>query len=511
MNAIESENSKNLQSDSFRMYQIDKSRVNKDHPFSKFFTGNKATLLDGTKKQGIDLRNELLQFYEKYYSANQMTLAIVGPEPLTKLKKYVEDGFSSIPNRQAISPETQWRNVPPYLEGKSIIPSLKHKVEIVPVNDSRQVILSWPIVYNQEKEREWQYLKPDNYVSHLIGHEGEGSILSFLKSRGWANGLGASLDKDSSGFSRYEVIISLTKSGLDAVDDVCEAVFSYIDMISRVGVPDYIFDEVLQLDELEWRFLEKGDPSSYVQSLVEGMQKYPPSLYVAGPRRVSVNLDNSIWGNTSRPRSSFESDEQRKVTKDATFDLFSKLTVENSMMTIFSKSFEGKTDKEEKWYGTSYRAYPYSSSNLIKWTSCRSASSLGMFLPRPNQFIPTERGLQAKRSVDRKLLSKPLSFNDRVTPIKPPQVIGGGKENDRWTVYFKQDDRYGQPKAYLIFELLTPDAYSTPKAAVLAQLYDLCLSDSLGEYSYDAVLAGLTYNLQVLPRGVRLTFGGYNE
>jgi len=33
--------------------------------------------------------------------------------------------------------------------------------------------------------------KPEYYVSHLLGHEGEGSLLSYLKKEGLANALGA--------------------------------------------------------------------------------------------------------------------------------------------------------------------------------------------------------------------------------------------------------------------------------------------------------------------------------
>jgi insulysin len=32
---------------------------------------------------------------------------------------------------------------------------------------------------------------PSRYLSHLIGHEGPGSILALIKAKGWANGLGA--------------------------------------------------------------------------------------------------------------------------------------------------------------------------------------------------------------------------------------------------------------------------------------------------------------------------------
>lgn len=71
--------------------------------------------------------------------------------------------------------------------------------------------------------------------------------------------------------------------------------------------------------------------------------------------------------------------------------------------------------------------------------------------------------------------------------------------------------RFNQPKAFLIFQLLTGEPYTSPLKASLAMLYQTCAADLLNEYTYDARLAGLTYDFQVLPRGVRLTFGGYND
>jgi insulysin len=44
MHAVDSENSKNLQTDSRRLYQLNKTLCNKNHPFNKFATGNIDTL-----------------------------------------------------------------------------------------------------------------------------------------------------------------------------------------------------------------------------------------------------------------------------------------------------------------------------------------------------------------------------------------------------------------------------------------------------------------------------------
>lgn len=74
--------------------------------------------------------------------------------------------------------------------------------------------------------RHWQ-TKPDHYVSHLIGHEGPGSILSILKQKSaywfghpaltlmaeWATGLVAGGGQEGSNFSMFRVEIELTPAG----------------------------------------------------------------------------------------------------------------------------------------------------------------------------------------------------------------------------------------------------------------------------------------------------------
>jgi hypothetical protein len=201
LNAIESEHAKNLQSDNFRIYQINKGRQNPEHPHSKFFTGNKRTLAESTKEKGIDLRQSLIDFYTRYYSADQMTLAVVGPQSLGTLQTMVTDAFSKIPNRNVGPPEDAWKGViSPYLgnhygtgsSSDSLIPSFGYVVKVVPVQDLRQATITWPVLYKDDSDRNNALLtKQAQYVSHIIGHEGPGSLLSYLKRQGWANSLSA--------------------------------------------------------------------------------------------------------------------------------------------------------------------------------------------------------------------------------------------------------------------------------------------------------------------------------
>jgi len=509
LNAIESENAKNLQSDSFRSYQLSKSRANAHHPYSKFFTGNKKTLLDNTKAKGINLREELIKFTDRYYSANQMTLAVVAPQSIEKLEKYVAKSFSAIPNKNVGKPEEEWKDIAPY-NGDSLIPSFQHIVEVVPVQDLRQLTLTWPMIYESDQDREKAFLeKQSNYVAHLIGHEGPGSLLSYLKRKRWANSLGSSSEGELAQFENFDVTIGLTKSGFANLNRVVEAVFTYLDMIKEKPVPDYVFQEVLQLSELEWRFATKGNAGNYVQSLSTNMQKYSPPLYVAGPRRIAlIGPDNNLL-DTSEPRTGFSSKKQLENTKKSLEEYVSKISLNNVMITVTSKDFEGKTDKVEKWYGTKYSVKPIPPETLSQWRNCPSPDALKISYPKKNVFIPSEAGLRINIPPRQKPPAN--DFETRIAPIPPPTVIRDATGDGRWTVHFKEDDRFGLPKAFVVFQLLTREVFASADNAALSNFYDACTVDKLGEYAYDAGLAGLSYDVKILPRGVRLTFGGYND
>lgn len=78
VNAVDSEHVKNIPSDAWRLSQLDKSTSNPNHPYSKFGTGNKDTLDTIPKERGIQVREELLKFHKKWYSANLMSLVVLG-------------------------------------------------------------------------------------------------------------------------------------------------------------------------------------------------------------------------------------------------------------------------------------------------------------------------------------------------------------------------------------------------------------------------------------------------
>lgn len=94
-------------------------------------------------------------------------------------------------------------------------------VKFVPVKERDIITLLWILPYVQKEFK----TQPLAYFAFLFGHEGENSLLSYLKSEGLANELSAGGDHELWSFSNFYVDISLTKKGLANYEKVIEAVF----------------------------------------------------------------------------------------------------------------------------------------------------------------------------------------------------------------------------------------------------------------------------------------------
>lgn len=76
-----------------------KNLVKEDHPLNSFSTGNLKTLSQIPEEKGFKIRDMMIEFYEKYYSANLMRVAIYGSYSLDELEKWAIEKFSLVPNK----------------------------------------------------------------------------------------------------------------------------------------------------------------------------------------------------------------------------------------------------------------------------------------------------------------------------------------------------------------------------------------------------------------------------
>jgi insulysin len=109
------------------------------------------------------------------------------------------------------------------------------------------------------------------YYAFLFGHEGENSLLSYLKSEGYANDLSAGGDHELWSFSNFYLDISLTKKGLANYEKVVEAVFQYAKNIKEAGPQEYLYKENNDLGKMQFEFQDKVNAVNYCVSLASKM------------------------------------------------------------------------------------------------------------------------------------------------------------------------------------------------------------------------------------------------
>lgn len=159
-------------------------------------------------------RDELLKFHKTWYSSNIMTLSVLGKESLDDLENMVNSLFENVENNNVIAPT--WPEHPYHPEDNRTL------TYIVPVKDIRNLKLLFPI---PDISRQHYKSGPGKYLSHLIGHEGKGSLLSELKARKWCNSLHAGECTGAKGFKLFEVGVDLTFEGVDHINEIVSLVF----------------------------------------------------------------------------------------------------------------------------------------------------------------------------------------------------------------------------------------------------------------------------------------------
>lgn len=444
--AVDSEFQAKRRDDSRRSFEAAKQALNPEHHYSRFAVGNLDSL-SNTSDEAI--RDALIRFYERHYSANLMRLAVLGTAPLDELEQQVRDLFEAVPNR----------NATPYVDTAPLFESgrLPAQLNIETLRDTRQLSLSFPV----PASRDYWEQKPLYYLSSLIGYEGRGSLLSYLKHNGLAQGLSAYPALDLPDTAMLRIQVDLTEQGWQQVDQVTESVFSFIELLRRDGIDPELYQEEQQLAEIQFRFMDKPDPMHLVMQLAQ-TDHYPTEYLLKGDYHLGQ----------------FDADLIRRY--------LDRMTPDNLLLTLEGKSVE--TSEIEPLYNTPYGIYPISPDRLKRWRTPEARPELQVRSHNP--FIATDFSL-----INTEALSKPE------TAWSEPGA----------RLWYLPDSHFQRPRANVYFTLLSPAANQGPEQALLASLYTRMVEDQLNETLYDASLAGLSVSLYPHQRGISLRLSGFND
>ena len=450
-NAVHSEYQLKLKDDSRRIDAAEKQSYNPASPYARFFVGSLDTLAD---RKDSKVRDDLIDFYNKHYSSNIMGLTVVGKEPLPVLRRWVEEKFAAIPDRNA-KPYVPAGDEHLYLPGQ-----LPVEVDLVPLKKLHKLTLSFPI----PSQRKHYTSKPVDYLAHFIGDEGKGSLFDLLKQKGWITSLsagGQNLD-DIQGV--FNVNMDLTEEGTRHTQQIIAYLFQYIDLLRNKGIEKWRFEELKRKSALDFRFEEKMSASTYAMILSSKLLRYPPAEVLRGGKVMQE------W----RP--------------DLLADVLGYLRPDNMVVTRVEPDIA--TDKTEAFYRVPYSVKKITGRQLARLQARDAGKDSPMMLPRPNPFLPEKVELK-------KVAAKAAPIPLENTPSR--------------TLWYQADKDFSVPRAVFALNLEIPHVRDTARKAVSQALLADLVEDELNAWSYPAELAGLSYSLSPTTDGLLLMVYGYDE
>ncbi|CAK7323528.1 unnamed protein product [Dovyalis caffra] len=492
-----------LQSDACRLQQLQCHTSGRGHPFNRFswgklasaklsaflcFTeGNKKSLVDAMEK-GINLREHILKLYVDYYHGGLMKLVVIGGEPLDVLESWVIELFAKVRKGPQTKPKFQ-------VEGpiwKAGILYRLHSVKDVHILD-----LTWTLPCLHQ-----DYLKKsEDYLAHLLGHEGKGSLHSFLKARGLATSLSAGVGDEGMHRSSIAYIfgmsIHLTDSGLEklrfafmedleelllmqcracplaqTIFDIISFVYQYLKLLREVPPQQWIFKELQDIGNMEFRFAEEQPQDDYAAELAENLLVFPAENVIY------CDYVYKIWDEESIKH------------------LLHLFTPENMRIDVVSKSSVKSQDLQcEPWFGSSYIEEDIPPSLMELWRDPPEVDA-SLHLPSKNEFVPSDFSIRAD-NLD----------HDPVNSSFPRCII----DEPLMKFWYKLDSTFKVPRANTYFRINLKGAYASLKSFLMTELFLLLLKDELNEITYQASVARLETSISLVSDKLELKVYGFNE
>uniref|UniRef100_A0A4W6E8D6 Nardilysin convertase n=1 Tax=Lates calcarifer TaxID=8187 RepID=A0A4W6E8D6_LATCA len=454
--AVDSEYQLAKPSDSHRKEMLFGSLAKPGHPMGKFCWGNAQTLKQEPKKKKINVYKRLRAFWKKHYSAHYMTLAVQSKERLDTLEEWVREIFSKVPNNGLPKPDFS-DMLDPFET-----PAFNKLYRVVPVRKVHALNITWALPPQEKYYR----VKPLHYISWLIGHEGTGSILSVLRRKCWALALfggnsETGFDQNTT-YSIFSISITLTDEGFQNFYQVKKShSLFYLPFVFL------IYEEIQKIEANEFHYQEQIDPIEYVEDICENMQLFPKEDFLTGDQLM------------------FE------FSPEVISAALSLLTPEKANLMLLSPEHEGQCPLKEKWFGTQYSMEDIQQEWMQRWIGHLELNN-DLHLPAENRFIATDFTL------------KPSDCPDAEFPVRIA-------DSDRGCLWYKKDNKFKIPKAYIRFHLISPVIQQSAKNVVLFDLLVNILGHNLAEPAYEAEVAQLEYKLVAGEHGLVIKVKGFNH
>ncbi|KAJ2543039.1 metalloprotease [Coemansia sp. RSA 1853] len=461
LHAVDSEHKGNLQSDLRRYFQLQRALSNTSHPYSHFNTGNMETLRDSSQQWGLDIRNEMIRFYETYYSTDIMKLAVVGNHSMEQLVEWSVAKFSDIKSKG---------NTKPQVIGQPLTSDVMGKVvHYQTLGNIYPLILQFGL-----PELKAQYkTRPDLYLELLFERRTPGSLFHYLKQNGWATDIYTyTLYQDMDGFNMFEIGVDMTPDGLKHYSNIIRAVFEYLRVLVAYGPQQLFYDEISAVKELNFRFYKTPGVVNWV--LDRSQRCHNPHIVTEH----YLSAGNGVLD----------------FSYEDVADFMAHLHPQNYRVFLGAQNHSDvEFTTTEKYFGTPYHvdSLPL---NLTDETMMDWTEQYRFHLPTPNPFIPKSTKVVGK--------------------VVPPAEVTLSPSllyhTDAYELWFKQDDQFARPYGYIRVQIAYAQTAPSSFDRAAAQLLDKYVAIILDEELDNAKVAGMKYSVSFLVTKVDIEVTGFS-
>ncbi|KAH9309723.1 hypothetical protein KI387_037634, partial [Taxus chinensis] len=255
--------------------------------------------------------------------------------------------------------------------------------------------------------------------------------------------------------------------------EVIGFLYQYVKLLRELAPQEWVFKELQDIGNLEFRFAEEQAQDDYASMLAENLLRYPEEHILYGEYAFE------IWD---------------PMLVEHTLSFF---TPQNMRVDILTKSFDQQSSgvEYEPWFGTPYRIESIPSTLMENWKDPLLIDP-DLHLPVKNDFIPSDFSLRSSN-----ILKNCENMEIPRCIIDDPLV----------KVWYKHDQTFNVPRANAYFLINLKEAYKNVRACVLTELYVNLLRDALNETIYQANVAKLETRISIVGDSLELKISGFNE
>ncbi|GAA50589.1 nardilysin [Clonorchis sinensis] len=479
--------------DSNRLEFFISSLAAEGSPYTIFGCGNMKSLREIPEERGTDIYSLLQQHRKNMYSAHRMTLALHSKDSLDHLEALARELFAAVPNS----------GVPPHdfsgFVNSFETPSFNKFYRVCPLGDREKLRLVWslPPLHDSYESA------PMGVISSLVGHEGQGSILTMLKDKNLAVSLSCGVDPssdfvNSSLCTLFIIYITLTDDGRDNVSEVCRIVFDYFKLLLASALSDdpvqceqpagspkervlhtlhSYLPEYRLTHEAAFLYSEPEEPDDTVVHVANMMQLVPPEQ-VYSAYHVLKKVDMQLY-----------------------VRLLKLFTPGRASVILLSGKFASSLPTDgsvlvEPWYNVRYTVEDIRPDVRKLWED--SVPDKALHLPFKNKFLTSNFELRP-------------ATEDMKYPTDLNTTTNGEYRRRYGQLWFQQSTRFKSPKAIVVIHLWSPIVMKTKENLALHMIMNYSLNQTLSVIAYEGGEANLSYNLEYNESGLKISLSGFNE